>query len=251
MTQEPAVIREYQACPFDASILLAAHVLQLVPRASATRLDLIADASTVDIGSFPMVAAFSDSAVAFTYLALHYAPLHVVLSVSGDSWVFNRKVLRAASFAQHQKQLATWRDSGSAHVAVAFASRALRIFLGIYLDDKSTPQSRTSSILGRDISDFWGIYVCSLICWAFGHAGREGSNSCGPSRSAALQWLHAASSAQPGQIARVSGRRNAQGAVGLARELLERDCLGGRSILLADAVGVLRKLEDGDSCKRF
>ncbi|CEJ88464.1 hypothetical protein VHEMI04729 [[Torrubiella] hemipterigena] len=251
LSQSPATIREYQSCPFDASILLSAHVLQLPPRASATRLDLIADASTVDIDSFTMADIFSDSAVAFTYLALHFAPLHVVLSVSGDSWVFNRKVLRAASFAQHQKQLATWRDSGSANVAVAFAARALRIFLGIYLDDKSVAKSQTSSILGRDISDFWGIYVCSLICWAFGHAGRDCAASGGPSRSAALHWLHAASGTQPGQIARLSGRRNAQGAVGLARELLERDCLGGRSILLADAVGVLRKLEDGDTCKRF
>lgn len=252
---------------FDASILLAAQTLQLIARPRPTRLDLISDASKFDVDRMKIATLFPGSAVAYAYLALHHAPLHVVLSVSGDSWVFNRKVLRAASFAQHQQQLAKWRDSGSAAVSAAFAARALRVFLDIFTTETTedasagslsaaggSPKLCVSNTIGREISDFWGLYVCALICWAYGHGhstGRDGSVTQGPSRSSSLQWIYKASMLQPGQISHLPSRSNAQGAVGLAREQMEKECLGGRSILLADALGVLRKLEEGDTCKRF
>lgn len=55
----------------------------------------------------------------------------------------------------------------------------------------------------------------------------------------------------PTQIMSLAGRSHAQGAIGLAKEFLEKECLGGRSILLADAAGVLAKLDEGGSCVRF
>lgn len=237
-----------ESSPFDASVLLAAYSLQFPSRQNPTRLDLIQDASAIDLSQISVLSMFGYSAVANTYLALHFAPLHVVLSVSGDSWVFNKKVLRLPAFTQHQHQLARWRDSGSSAAAAAFAARALVAFLGL-----GGGASDTSTSASTDISDFWGIYVCALICWSFGHTGRESTGSWkdGSSRPAALQWLRSAAKMQPAQVQRLSGRRNAQAVVGLAREALEREHFGGRSILIADAVGVLRKLEDGDGCKRF
>ncbi len=241
-----------ESSPFDASVLLAAYSLQFPSRQNPTRLDLIQELSEVDIDQMNVLSLFPTSAVANTYLALHFTPLHVALSVSGDSWVFNKKVLRFGAFTQFQNQLSRWRDSGSSAVAAAFAARALVAFLGLGLDDKGNAARSTSSSC-NDISDFWGIYVCALICWAFGHVGRDGSGAWneGSSRPAALQWLRSAAKMQPVQVQRLVGRRNAQAVVGLAREALEREHLGGRSILIADAVGVLRKLEDGDLCKRF
>ncbi|KAJ6783340.1 hypothetical protein PWT90_04339 [Aphanocladium album] len=246
---KPLDIQEFS--PFDASVLLAAYSLQFPSRQNPTRLDLIHDLSGVDMSHMNVLNLFARSAVANTYLALHFTPLHYALSVSGDSWVFNKKVLRLAAFTQHQSQLSRWRDSGSSAAAAAFAARALVAFLGIGPDDKGN--ATTSNSPCNDISDFWGIYVCALICWAFGHVGRDGSGAWndGSSRPAALQWLQSAAKMQPAQVQRLSGRRNAQAVVGLAREALEREHFGGRSILIADAVGVLRKLEDGDGCKRF
>ena len=52
-------------------------------------------------------------------------------------------------------------------------------------------------------------------------------------------------------VLRMRGRREAGGVVGLVRRQLESDCIGGRSRLYVDAVGVLRKLEEGVNWKWF
>ncbi|KAK8146624.1 hypothetical protein G3M48_002795 [Beauveria asiatica] len=238
-----------ESSPFDASVLLAAYSLQFPSRQNPTRLDLIQDLSGVDMSQ--MLNLFAHSAVANAYLALHFTPLHVVLSITGDSWVFNKKVLRLSAFAQQQSQLSRWRDSGSSAAAATFAARALVAFLGLGSDGSPIPAVASSPCY--DISDFWGIYVCALICWAFSHVSKDGSDAWNgvSSRPAALQWLQNAAKIQPAQVQRLGGRRNARAVVGLAREALEREHLGGRSILLADAIGVLRKLDDRNSYKRF
>ncbi|OAA37984.1 Transcription factor [Beauveria brongniartii RCEF 3172] len=240
-----------ESSPFDASVLLAAYSLQFPSRQNPTRLDLIQDLSGVDMSQINVLNLFAHSAVANAYLALHFTPLHVVLSITGDSWVFNKKVLRLSAFAQQQSQLSRWRDSGSSAAAATFAARALVAFLGLGSDGSRIAAVTSSPCY--DISDFWGIYVCALICWAFGHVGKDGSDAWNDvsSRPAALQWLQNAAKMQPAQVQRLGGRRNARAVVGLAREALEREHLGGRSILLADAIGVLRKLDDRNSCKRF
>lgn len=250
---KPADIQ--QTSPFDASVLLVAYTLQFKPRQSPTRVDLVPNASAVEFNNIHVANLFARSAVANTYLALHHTPLHVVLSVSGDSWVFNKKVLRKASFIQYQSQLARWRESGSAAVASAFAARALETFLGFDThsqgtNDTTTPTSPNTPACA-DISDYWGIYVCSLICWAFGHGFKDSPQQPRISRPSAVQWLVSAAKLQPSCVQRLAGRENAQGVVSLAREALEKDHFGDRSILIADAVGVLRKLEAGDAWRRF
>ncbi|EGX88371.1 C2H2 finger domain protein, putative [Cordyceps militaris CM01] len=221
-----------KSSPFDASVLLAAYSLQFPSQRSSTRLDLIQDLSGVDMSNNNVLNLFTHSAVANTYLALHFTPLHIALSVSGDSWVFNSKILRLSAFAEHQDQLSRWRDSGSSAAAAAFAARALVAFLGLGSDDTGTAAAIASSC--TEISDFWGIYVCALICWAFGHVGRDGSGAWndGSSRPAALQWLQSAAKMQPVQVQRLAGRRNAQAVVGLAREALEHEQFGGRTLSL-------------------
>ncbi|PTB77993.1 hypothetical protein M440DRAFT_1182170 [Trichoderma longibrachiatum ATCC 18648] len=247
---------------FDASLFLVAYVLQLPQRHSLTKINLLEDASSISMSHFRIIHLFPYSPIAMSHLALHYTPLHTLLSVSGDSWVFNKKVLQATDFMEHQKQLEKWRDSGSAAVAVAFASRALKLFLGLQRSKDGNTAAAASSFQQRaqqqqkqrkEISDFWGIYVCSLICWAFGHVGAAASRSKAPTRRAAVQWLLRAADMEPGRIQQMSEqeRQAGSGAVGLARASLEKDCLGGRSILLADAVGVLKKLEEGDNYRRF
>ncbi|RFU75467.1 hypothetical protein TARUN_6763 [Trichoderma arundinaceum] len=242
---------------FDASLFLVAHVLQLPQRQTLTKINLLDDASGISMNHFRIMNLFPYSPIAMSHLALHYTPLHTLLSVSGDSWVFNKKVLQATDFMEHQGQLEKWRDSGSAAVAAAFAARALQLFLGL---QRSASKDGNASIppqfqrtQQKEISDFWGIYICSLICWAFGHVGVSRAETKAPTRRAVVQWISKVSDMEPGRIQQMSEkeRRIGSGAVGLARASLEKDCLGGRNILLADAVGVLKKLEEGDNYRRF
>lgn len=236
---------------FDAAILLAAYALYL-PDRHITQLDLVEDASGVRIEDNPMIKLFPNSAIANTYLALHYTPLHYLLSVSGDSWVFNKKVIEASNFSEHKKRLNQWRKSGSAAKATYFATRALKAFLGLghapeVPGDGATQNQRRQGAFWKDISDYWGVYICALICWAFGHTGQKRQAAETPSQETAIQWIMTVADMDPAQVTNMSDRRAAREVVSLARAELAVDCLGGRNILFADALEVLKKLEQGDN----
>ncbi|KAK3935897.1 putative transcription factor TDA9 [Diplogelasinospora grovesii] len=292
---------------------------------------------------------FANCPVANTYLALHHTPLHDLLAVGGDSWVFSQKVLPATSFLEHQKRLKLWAEQSHQHSyqqqrqnqnqhyrspsngsanntntaspatgaassssssvrflglgglnaakATVYAARAIVAFLDRRPSSHSDSHEETESTASDeswsvDLSDYWAMYVCALICWAFGHRARStnpippplreqqqqqqqhqrqrsindnsnGGNNGGSSplsRSAAgsaddqaIAWLRmVASPTMRLEDVRVRGLREANtGVVGLVRRLLESDCVGGRSRLYVDAVGVLKKLEEGANWKWF
>lgn len=242
------------APPYDASIILAACSLHLPRRQNIVVVDLINKASSIQTASMYAAVLFSTSGIANTYMALHYTPLHFLLSVSGDSWVFNKKVMPVSSFTEHQKQLGLWRNSGSAAAATVFAARALKAFLRLSVE---SPKSRTGTTgmqktpIWSDISDYWGVYVCVLICWAYGHAGKREKIAEAPSRDSSIQWILKVAEMEPAQVEKWPGRSEAYGVVGLVRKELAKDCVGGRNILFADAVRVLEKLEQGGNWKWF
>ncbi|KAK4240204.1 hypothetical protein C8A03DRAFT_31679 [Achaetomium macrosporum] len=264
-----------------------------------------------------MSTLFPNCPVANTYLALHHTPLRDLLAVSGDSWVFSQKILPATSFHEHQKRVKTWvtssATSGSSLAGLSVARAtvyAARAILG-FLNRRETVNP--AAPWSTDISDYWALYVCALICWAFGHRAhvepqhnhdqhqhqhfsRRRSGSCAGGRSSAtigtavtsagsspvptpaassssrpasvmsvsaaaaaagddeaFAWLSmvAAEGVRLEEVIRMRGRREAVGVVGLVRRRLESDCLGGRSRLYVDAVGVLRKLEEGVGWRWF
>ncbi|KAF7550540.1 hypothetical protein G7Z17_g5655 [Cylindrodendrum hubeiense] len=242
--------------PFDGAILLAAHALYLPSRPILTQPDLIEDAANVPTEVLPLAKLFPTSAIANTYMALHYTPLRYLLSVSGDSWVFNEKVTEASSYTEHKERLNQWRKSGSAAAATVFAARALKAFLGLDStlegsDGAVSQPPRRQCAFWKDISDYWGVYVCALICWAFGDTGK-GSQAAGTAaREAATQWIMTVAEMDPAEVQNLSDRHGAYEVVSLARAELAADCLGGRNILFADAAGVLERLEHGDNWKWF
>ncbi|CAM1501055.1 Fc.00g102170.m01.CDS01 [Cosmosporella sp. VM-42] len=242
------------APPFDAAILLAAYALHIDQRQNPMIVNLVEDARTIQPRNMHMATLFSGSAIANTYLALHYTPLHFLLSVSGDSWVFNKKVMPVSSFTEHQKRLNQWRQSGSAAAATIFAARALKTFFNLTPESLTSAEDADSGELSTswtDISDYWGVYVCVLICWAFGHAGKRDKAAELPPRDASIQWIMTVAEMEPDEVQNWPGRFEAHGVVGLVRKELAKDCLGGRNILFADAVGVLEKLEQGGNWKWF
>lgn len=236
------------APPFDASILLAAYSLFLPSRHSPTQSILMDNLTGIQTETIPISKLFPGSAVANTYLALQYTPLYCLLSVSGDSWVFNKKVPQVSAFTEHQTALEQWRRSDASTIAVVFAARALKAFLNLGAPSNQAEESKTeetgrSTVPWTDISDYWGVYVCALICWAFSRTGDRDRSSTPVSRETATRWILAAADMEPVDVQSRLQRSEARGAVKLAREALAADCLGGRNIMFEDAVGVLKQLE--------
>ncbi|KAI1490103.1 hypothetical protein F5X96DRAFT_637988 [Biscogniauxia mediterranea] len=313
----------------DRAVFLASEMLRLPRRPSPTALDLSADlnlASTERISQL-----FPGSAVANTYLALHYTPLHDLLAVSGDSWLFSRKVLDAQKFQQRQKRLKLWSGSPHAGAAAGFAAKALLAFLDDNNSNNSdnvnndnttttttatlyssptitqageskekektttrekrkaghgstttpttttdTPLSTTNAWNMSDMSDYWALYVCALICWALNHRATTTSTTTTTTRSStttissssstitrsssidrsereARAWLAAVAGAATDEVLLLlRAQRGAPAVVSAARRRLEDEAAGaGKSMLLVDALGVLRKLEEEGVGRRW
>lgn len=230
--------------PFDRAILLAAFTLHLTRRRSLNQvvgLDTVLDMEPAvgKIGSL-----FSGSGPANAALALHHTPLYFLLSVSGDSWVFNKKVPRASSFADHRRQLKEWCESANASVAMAFAARALKILLTPCIHVDASSEAHISPTWD-DLSDFWVVYVCTLIFWAYGSGKVKTNEEQEPTILDAWDYLTKVALLGPQDIQDQPDRQKARSLVALTRHILQKDCLGGRTILMADALNVLRKLEGG------
>lgn len=295
------------APPMDCATYLASEFLRLPKRADAPLLNLSAE---VDRPSIERIRSlFPSSPAANTYLALHYTPLQDLLAVSGDSWLFTQKVLPAENFQQRQKRLKRWSSSQHAGAAAGFAAKALLYFFDLNTtttttttstststststtinDDEGTDRSTVSDTLddGEDtcvrsydnISDYWSMYVCALICWAISHhaprkaaagAGGAATSIVSPSGNinavekkggegkgngkeghGALEWLRTVAGLDPGDVLEARGRMETIGVVGMVRKRLEGEAVGNKSKLLVDALGVLKKLEEGVNRKWF
>ncbi|KAK2129771.1 hypothetical protein NOF04DRAFT_1181757 [Fusarium oxysporum II5] len=239
---------------FDAAILLAACSLFISRRQNSAHVGLMEGALNFEWERMLMLRAFPDSAVASTYLALHYTPLYYLLSVSGQSWVFNKKVTDLNIFVEHQRLLGEWCKSSTSAIATVFAARALNIFLNLKAssdqgDDRKGKSNQQQTIHWTDISDYWGVYVCSLICWAFGIEDKQDKDNTKILPKAAKQWILTVADLEPSELQAQNHRNGAQKVVSLVKEALENDCLGGGNILFADAVNVLKQLERGASAR--
>ncbi|KAK1976799.1 hypothetical protein LZ30DRAFT_753250 [Colletotrichum cereale] len=250
---------------FDRAVILAFEALLLPTRDDPAHMTPSTEIPEPE--TLRMANIFPDCPVANTYLALHHTPLHDLLAVSGDSWIFSQKVLQPKSFAEHQKRLKGWADSGDAAVAVVFACRALRAFTehGNAEENQEDSDDDDDDMdaweMGRprmwkdDISDYWGMYVCALICWAYGHRSSRGDaaegSELGDCDSTAIRWVRTVAGMRAKDVARLRSKKEAMPVVSLVRRWLDVDCLGGRSRLYIDAVGVLNKLEEGMNWKWF
>ncbi|CAH0059231.1 unnamed protein product [Clonostachys solani] len=243
---------------FDATILMTGYASQLSGTGETDAGEAFSSPAS------RLAKLFPASGVAQAYLAIHFTPLHALLSVSGNSWVLNRKVPGANEFREHTQTLDKWCQSESAAVAVSWAARALLVFLRIRAKTRRTSEAGSSSsdvdsttlprgsrARWRDVSDYWGVYVCALICWAFGreagdqqraYDGESTAAHNEASRSEAARWILEAAQRRPEQLLKWRKRRCVRGVVCLARDILSPDCLANRSMLYCDAVSVLKRL---------
>ncbi|KAL7623045.1 hypothetical protein AAE478_006724 [Parahypoxylon ruwenzoriense] len=294
-----------EAPPFDHAVFLTWEALRLPKRSNPSILD---PSKEVDEASAERISKlFPGSAVGNTYLALHYTPLHDLLAVSGDTWLFSKKVVSDQVFQEHKRRLQAWCSSSHAATAAGFASKALLAFLdhdnysnrnslntavspsdlenGEEEEDgqnQGQGQDRDKSWNMSDISDYWAMYVCALICWALGHRAivrGAGSTGSGPNSDSAshqhhhnnhqhqhhhsnvnagekgeretIKWLRTAAGLSAEKLLHVRARREIMGVVGMVRRRLEDEAVGGKNRLLVDAMGTLRKLEERANDKWF
>jgi hypothetical protein len=231
--------------PFDRAVVLAAEALRLPRRQDPGMIDWM---SMSDMTTDPVVERildlFPDSPLANTYVALHSTPLHVLLAVSGDTWVFGHKVRHQASFKEQQERLRRWANSPAAATAAIHASRALTAFLEG--GDRMTDGNGKERVWTDDISDYWGMYVCALICWAYGHpVGRRSGLVVENNEEAAMAWLRVMATGMGNDAEMRERRRGAGRVVALVKARLEEDCIGTKNRLYVDAIMVLRKLIEG------
>ncbi|KAI1308620.1 hypothetical protein F5Y03DRAFT_93496 [Xylaria venustula] len=263
------------ALPLDLAVYLASETLRLPRRSSASTIDISAD---LDLDPTTRICnLFSGSAVANTYLALHYTPLRDLLAVTGDSWLFSRKLLDPEDFQRRKFIVRLWSRSAHAGVASTFAARALLAFFDTNDNTRNREDSTERNYQGgccdtSEISDYWSLYVCTLICWsinrttkgATGRGNADGTglsstssssrnySASGKAESEAKAWLKMVASLNPETTSQdMRARREALSVVAMVRKRLEHESIGGKSKLLVDAVRVLKSLEDDPTRARF
>ncbi|KAI1081124.1 hypothetical protein F5B20DRAFT_579503 [Whalleya microplaca] len=298
-TMEPSMLsdetltleRIATAPPLDLAIFLASEALRLPKRSSSPSvLDLSAE---VDQARADRISSlFPGSAIGNTYLALHYTPLHDLLAVSGETFLFTKKLASPQTFQQHKRGLQQWSGSTHAGVAAGFAAKALLAFVetgdytnsnplnttepSAHINNNENDRQRTGNFWNMsDISDWWAMYVCALICWALGHrttrgaaaAARATNSGTGSASSRqnqhnhnhdnaneereARKWLKTVAGLPAEEVVNLRGQRQAMAVVGMVRRRLEDKAVGSLSRLLIDALRTLKQLEERPHHKWF
>jgi Fungal specific transcription factor domain len=217
------------------------------------------------------VTLFPNSLQAHTYLALYHTPLHDLLAIAGDTWVFAQKITPPSAFRAAQFRLKIWSTSLAAAQATHHACRVL--------SESLTPQWTPAADDGLNtphcISDYWSIYVSALICWAFGHRYQNPSNAGGGTLSrtssstaiggmavdeptisgtAQLKAVRYANEILELNIeelltSKAAVKCDTTGVIDAVQQRLELESVGNKSGLLVDAVTVLTKIKEGGRTK--
>jgi hypothetical protein len=235
---------------FVQSLLLSNHI---------TQIPALAEPNHPHIAI--VQAAFPDSLLAHTYLAIQNTPLHDLLAVAGDTWVFAKKLTPPSAFHAAQYRLGAWSSSLAAVSATQHACKILS--LTFTQNEKAT----------TSIFDYWGLYIAALICWAYGHHSQKGSESENsfriisalninnstdfiefvpePSNETSQRVLTFANdvlkllSVGAFSTSRRFVNSETSSVVEAVQKRLEIDCVGNQTCLLVDACAVLLRIQEG------
>ncbi|PVH80575.1 hypothetical protein DL98DRAFT_187095 [Cadophora sp. DSE1049] len=209
---------------------------------------------------------FPSTPLAHSYMALYHTPLHSLLAVAGDTWVFAQKISPPSAFQAAQSKLKAWSTSLAAAQATHHACELLAQTLSQPLTF-SSDGSMTSPL--SSITDYWALYVSALICWAFGHryqnltAGGTSGTLTRSSSSTEIRSMDAEDTPLSDDLrlkvltytngmlelpieelltskARMKGET--AGIIDAVRQRLEIESVGNKCGLLVDAIVVLTKL---------
>jgi hypothetical protein len=262
--------------PFSQSILVCSQFSQLPPR----------DDSNYPNNYLPhsphptlegLISVFSHNPKTNAFLLFYHTPLQDLLAIAGDTWVFSLKITPASAFHAAQSRLKIWSTSLAGGAAVQYACRILK-------DEMSRPFPRSAMRVPRDqvvgldgcISDYWVVYIASLVCWAFGHryqtsssAGSTFSRSSGTSEhdsaidvtvspgydaeTRAMEYLTAMLDLYVEELltSKASVKASYSGVIQLVTLRLEKEGEGSSCRILLDAIRCLNKIAEGGNRKWF
>jgi hypothetical protein len=193
------------------------------------------------------------------YLALYHTPLHQLLSLTGNTWLFGQKLTDRDDFVKNILQtVKSWASSPAAALATWHACHLLRHTI------------KSSSGPGepfRGVTEYWFLYTSTLIVWAFGYRPSTLSVSTSSSasmsrrassatlaseeqadiKSAALAWTEAMIDLRPENLINSQLRTETRPVIEATRLRLqeEAEMSHGRSGMLLDACGVLDRIREG------
>lgn len=222
----------------------------------------------LDSGIQDLTSTFTTSPLAQTYLALHQTPLHDLLAVAADTWIFSQKVTPPQAFQDAQKRLQAWSKSSNAAQATHHACQILSLSLS--QPPKHSSLCHTNALVC--MSEYWSLYVAALICWAFGHRfqimNKSGhSTRHDPSTAAGVENSDESAHVQAntyinGMLAmsvedlfksRNPIKGETSGILDVVGQRLKNEGanVGGRCSMLVDCIGVLRKISKSGNAKWF
>ena len=131
----------------------------------------------------------SSRSLQFSYHALllaRYTPIQRLLMVSGETWLFGKKVDVEDHFRAAKHGLREWvNDTTRCLPALWHATSLLRTVFDVsgslYNDDDASQPDRRLNMLHEE----WSIYLATLVCWAVGFDASQDSPSPGMLSSAA------------------------------------------------------------------
>ncbi len=218
-----------------------------------------------------LMDTFPTSPQAHAYLALYYCPLHDLLAVAGDTWVFSQKLTPPSAFHAAQSRLKAWSKTLTAAQATYHACQVLSSVLSreIYLPSEGVTPNPMS------LSDYWSLYVSALICWAFGHKQQNHASSAeslarsntSPLESAgsddtpifdgvrhqAMEYCRNMLELGPEErlASKATMKGDTYGVIDAVRQCLELESVGDKCGMLVDAITVLSKIKKGRRGKWF
>lgn len=253
---------------FTQSLLICWLASSLPPREDPTYPNDLLPQMHPTIKSF--MTLFPNSPQAHTYLALYHTPLHDLLAIAGDTWVFAQKITPPSAFHAAQSRLKIWSTSLAAAQATHHACRILYESLIHPWTSPSGDRSTTPHC----ISDYWSLYVSALICWAFGHRYQNSSNANSTlsrrnsSSAIGAMDVDEATISDAAHIkavkyandilelgvealltSKAAVKCDTTGVIDAVRQRLEFESVGNKSGLLVDAVTVLTKIKEGGRTK--
>lgn len=245
--------RPYTGSWFSSTLLTCSLAAQLEPGCmSPTQ-----QPSQQPVAVCNLARTLPHASLAHAYLALYDTPLHDLLAVAGDTWVFGKKITPATAFDAAQQRLKAWSFSLAAARACQHACMLIRARL---VSETEVPAPFASCL-----SDYWVTYLCVLICWAFGQRtpvspsqGQGQSASDNPDdyqeRQIKIRRYIDAMLAYPASdllSSRVEMKGETSALIETACVHLERTGRGSSSMMLVDAICVLRRIGERGRVKWF
>lgn len=225
--------------------------------------------NSMDSSIMSLQNLFPTSPLAHSYLALNHTPLHDLLAIAGDTWVFGKKITPPEAFHSAQSRLKQWSSSLAAAAATQHACHVISTVL--------QPQSPETNC----VSDYWALYTAALICWAFGHRYSSSSSTAPGSLSRtnsstvindstmdidspltsspdeaklkALKYVNGMLELGTEDLltSKASIRGDTVGVIDAVRSRLEIDGVGSKCMMIVDAILVLTRIKEGGRGKWF